>query len=248
MKNVMLFCFAHPDDESFGTGGTIAKYAAQEHTDIHILCATRGEEGQLGNPPLCTRAELGAVREQELRNAAQRLGVTKVHFLSYRDKLLSQVSMKQLSLEVKTLIYELGAQVVITFPSHGISGHPDHIAMHYAVQDAVTNDQRTPVKKLYFITIPASIAAKRSIPASDPDERITTTISCKEYIPVVLEALRAHQTQHAVIEKHFPGFMDGRLEEEMFANNVYILRWAAADVQVHTPEDDLFQGLPNTHW
>jgi LmbE family N-acetylglucosaminyl deacetylase len=248
MNRVVLFCFAHPDDESFGAGGTIAKYAAQEHTDIHILCATRGEEGQTGTPPLCTRAELGVVREQELRNAAQRLGVKKVHLLSYRDKLLSHVSMKQLSLEVKTLIYELGAQIVITFPSHGISGHPDHIAMHYAVQDAVTNDQRTPVKKLYYIATPPAIAVKHSIPANDQEDRVTTMISCKEYIPVVLEALRAHQTQHAVIEKYFPGFMEGKLEEGIFARNGFMLRWAAADVHVETPEDDLFQGLPNTHW
>ncbi|MEX1029725.1 MAG: PIG-L deacetylase family protein [Paenibacillaceae bacterium] len=247
MKNIILFCYAHPDDESFGSGGTIAKYAAREDTEVHLLCATRGEEGQMGNPPLCSRAELGALREQELLNAAQALGIKKVHFLAYRDKLLSHVSMKQLSLEVKTIIYELGAQVVITFPSHGISGHPDHKAIHYAVHDAVTNDRRTPVKKLYNQTIPASIAAHRLIPHSDPDERVTTYISCKEHIPQVLEALRAHQTQHDVIEKYFPGFKEGKLEDAVFAVNWFMLRWASADVATSAAEDDLLQGLPNAH-
>jgi LmbE family N-acetylglucosaminyl deacetylase len=247
MKNIILFCYAHPDDESFGAGGTIARYASREDTEVHLLCATRGEEGRMGNPPLCSRAELGVVREQELLNAAQALGIKKVHFLAYRDKLLSHVSLKQLSLEVKTLIYELGAQVVITFPSHGITGHLDHQAIHHAVQDAVTNDRRTPVRKLYNQTIPASIAARISIPHSDPDERVTTYISCKEYIPQVLEALRAHKTQYEIIEKVFPGFMDGKLDDALFAVNWYMLTWASSDVIVSTPEDDLLQGITNTH-
>jgi LmbE family N-acetylglucosaminyl deacetylase len=243
MKKIILFCYAHPDDESFGPGGTIAKYASREHTEVHLLCATRGEEGRLGDPPICTRAELGAVREQELLEAANALCITKVHFLDYRDKWLSHVPLEQLSDQVKSLIHKLGAQVVITFPLHGITGHPDHQAIHRAVHDAVTNDRHTPVKKLYDQTIPTSVAVNLSTKHSDPDDQITAYIYCKEYIPQVLAALRAHRTQYEVIEQVFPGFMKGQLPDRLFAVNWYMLRWTSPDIHVGLPEEDLLHGI-----
>jgi LmbE family N-acetylglucosaminyl deacetylase len=241
-KHIILLSFAHPDDESFGVGGTIAKYAERADTEVHLLCATRGEEGRVGNPPLCERSELGKVREKELLDAAEILGIKKVHFLNYRDKLLSHVSYKQLSLEVRTLIYELGAQIIITFPQHGISGHADHKAIHLATHDAVGNDPRTPVKKLYEFTYPQSVATERSIPNGDPDARITTKINCEQYAPRVVEALRAHKTQYEVIEKVFPGFLAGEIDP-LFSTNWYMLKWASANIEKTVAEDDLLRGL-----
>ena len=86
----LLFAFPHPDDESFGPGGTIAKYA-REGTDVHYVCATRGEVGTVEPEMLKPYAhlaadqQLGALRGQELRNAADILGLTGLHYLGYRD-------------------------------------------------------------------------------------------------------------------------------------------------------------------
>jgi len=81
----LLFAFPHPDDESFGPGGTIAKYA-REGADVHYVCATRGEVGTVDPEMLKPYAhlaedqQLGALRGQELRNAANILGLTGLHY------------------------------------------------------------------------------------------------------------------------------------------------------------------------
>ena len=81
---ILLAVFAHPDDEAFGTGGTLARYAG-EGVRVALVCATRGEVGGIADPSLATRETLGQVRETELRCAAQALGISDVIFLGYRD-------------------------------------------------------------------------------------------------------------------------------------------------------------------
>src|SRR5690554_4093828 len=80
----VLAIAAHPDDETMLAGGTLAMYAEQGH-DVYILATTRGEGGECGEPPICERAALGAVREAELRRAAAALGAREVFFLPYVD-------------------------------------------------------------------------------------------------------------------------------------------------------------------
>src|SRR6266536_712500 len=80
----LLIAIAHPDDESFGMGGTMAAAAAAGRP-VTLVCATRGEVGEIADPALATPETLGAVREQELRDACAALGVHDVRFLPYRD-------------------------------------------------------------------------------------------------------------------------------------------------------------------
>ena len=70
----ILVVSAHPDDETLFSGGTLAMYAKNGH-DVYILETTRGEGGEVGEPPLTTRENLAAFREQEVRQAARILGV-----------------------------------------------------------------------------------------------------------------------------------------------------------------------------
>src|SRR5215472_13793709 len=82
---------AHPDDESLGCGGTLAKYAAAG-IEVHLITATRGERGRFGAPGAkATPAEVGAAREAELRAAAAELGLNEVILLNYPDGALDQV-------------------------------------------------------------------------------------------------------------------------------------------------------------
>src|SRR6187401_462949 len=86
----LLVVFAHPDDESMGMGGTLAKYAAQG-IETHYLCATRGERGWFGpeeqNPG---SSALGQIRERELTAAVRELGITGLEFLDYIDSEVDQ--------------------------------------------------------------------------------------------------------------------------------------------------------------
>ena len=80
----ILGVFAHPDDEVFVAGGTLAKYAASG-AEAMVLSATRGQAGQIRDAHAATRHTLGSVREQELRRACAILGVQQVVCLDYAD-------------------------------------------------------------------------------------------------------------------------------------------------------------------
>ena len=86
MKSVLVIG-AHPDDETMLTGGTLAALSSRG-IDVHVLCATRGEGGELGEPPLCERDEAGTVREIELRCAVAQLGAASLRILDYIDPLV----------------------------------------------------------------------------------------------------------------------------------------------------------------
>ena len=83
-KPVLLAVLAHPDDETFGMGGTLALYA-QQGAAVHLVCATRGEVGDVDPEYMQGYDSIADRREHELRCAAQMLGLAGVHFLDYRD-------------------------------------------------------------------------------------------------------------------------------------------------------------------
>ena len=140
MKSTLLAIFAHPDDESFGTGGTLAKYAAHG-TRVVLACATRGEVGEISDPALAAREALGDVREAELRTACAALGVHELRFLGYRDsgmvgtpenddpRCYRRADPEAATRQLVALIREIRPHVIITFDPSGGYGHPDHIAV-----------------------------------------------------------------------------------------------------------------------
>lgn len=93
-----------------------------------VVSATRGEAGQI-RPPSATRRTLGAIREQELRQACQQLGVQQVVCLEYGDGTLQDVDQEALITQVAAIIRTFRPDVVITIGPDGINGHPDHIAI-----------------------------------------------------------------------------------------------------------------------
>src|SRR5687767_1476631 len=84
MSAALMAVYAHPDDEVFGVGGAMGYYADRGVKTI-LVCATRGEVGEISDPALATPETLAEVREQELRCAASTLGVSELIFLDYRD-------------------------------------------------------------------------------------------------------------------------------------------------------------------
>jgi LmbE family N-acetylglucosaminyl deacetylase len=128
-KLKLLAVVAHPDDESLGFGGTLARYA-DEGVETFLVTATRGEAGRFGSlgksgDPL----EVGRVRESELRAAAAVLGIREVSVLGYRDGAVDQVPSDIAFREIASHIRRIRPHVIVTFGPDGGYGHPDHIAI-----------------------------------------------------------------------------------------------------------------------
>ena len=123
----LLGVFAHPDDEVFCAGGTMAQ-AAEAGAEVMIVSATRGEQGQIRDPAAATRRTLGAVRERELSAAAAELGVQQVQVLAYADGTL-QHHRSSLGAAIADIMRRFDPDTVITFGADGGYGHPDHVAI-----------------------------------------------------------------------------------------------------------------------
>lgn len=163
----LMTIFAHPDDESFGVAGTIAR-ARRTGRQVAIVCATRGEEGQIADPALATPETLGQVREKELRAAVSALGVSDLTFLDYIDGHLAEADQQEALAKVVYQIRRFRPDVVITFDPKGAYGHVDHIAIHklaVAGVEAAADPTRFPeqiggdvqphrVRKVYYTMIP----------------------------------------------------------------------------------------------
>jgi LmbE family N-acetylglucosaminyl deacetylase len=151
----LLGVFAHPDDEVFCVGGTLAQWA-EAGCETMIISATRGEAGQIQDARTASRGALGAVREQELRAACAWLGVQRVECLDYGDGALAEVGQATLAGHVATFIRDFQPDVVVTFGPDGGYGHPDHIAISRATTQAcqlvAREDGWTP--QLYYSAFP----------------------------------------------------------------------------------------------
>ena len=142
-NRVMLVVLAHPDDETFGMGGTLAHYA-QKGVAVHLVCATRGEAGTVAPELLEGFASIGDLREQELMCAARHLGLAGVHYLGHRDSgvmgaadnhdpaALMNQPVELVAAQVLEWINKLHPQVVVTFDPIGGNRHPDHMAVNHA--------------------------------------------------------------------------------------------------------------------
>ncbi|HXG83409.1 MAG TPA: PIG-L family deacetylase [Pyrinomonadaceae bacterium] len=134
----LLAIFAHPDDESIMMGGTLAYYA-RRGADVHLLCATRGEWGTICDESLAARENLGAVREKELQNACEILGVSLEGFLDCPDGDINNTDWSGIEEKIVRFIRSIRPQVVVTFGLDGFYGHPDHIAVSMLTSDAFTS-------------------------------------------------------------------------------------------------------------
>lgn len=142
-QKTILAVLAHPDDESFGMGGTLALYASQG-ARVYLVCATRGEVGTVDQEYMKGFESIAELRESELRCAAQHLGLTEVFFLNYRDSGMpgsednhhpdAQVNRpaEEVAARVVHYIRRLKPDVVLTFDPIGGYRHPDHIQTHQA--------------------------------------------------------------------------------------------------------------------
>jgi LmbE family N-acetylglucosaminyl deacetylase len=217
-----LMCvLAHPDDESLGTGGALARYAAAG-VETYLVTATRGERGWSGDPADHPGlAALGRRREAELRAAAAVLGLRRVDFLDYVDGDLDRADPAEAIGKLVAHLRRVRPQVVVTFGPEGGYGHPDHIAIAQLATAAVVAaadagyapagaDPPHRVAKLYYkLWTAAEVAFHESLIGPTamvidgverrevgwPDWAITTWVDATDVWRTVLAAVRCHQSQ-----------------------------------------------------
>jgi N-acetyl-1-D-myo-inositol-2-amino-2-deoxy-alpha-D-glucopyranoside deacetylase len=165
-SNTLLFIGAHPDDETFGPGGTLAHYA-MSGVRVYYICATRGEAGIASPEHMQGFESAGDMRWAELECAARELGLAGVFHLGYRDsgmlgtadnahpQALMAAPAEQVAERMLEIMRRINSQVIVTHDPLGGYRHPDHIAVHNAVMRAFSvahNDCRP--QKLYFTIFP----------------------------------------------------------------------------------------------
>jgi LmbE family N-acetylglucosaminyl deacetylase len=267
MEPLRLLCvLAHPDDESLGVGGTLAKYAA-EGVETYLITATRGERGWWGDEQGYPGPEaLGRIREQELLAAAHVLRLREVRFLGYIDGKLDQANPTEAIARIVGHLRRLKPHVVITFDPFGGYGHPDHIAISQfttaavvaaADPDYIYTDEFAPhrVAKLYYMasthdahTVYQSIfgdlvmhvdgAERRAV--GWPEWAITTRINTEAHWRRAWQAITCHKSQlpdYAALEN-----LPEEQHKVLWGCQTYYRAYSTVNGGRQI-EDDLFAGL-----
>ncbi len=199
----LLLVHAHPDDESIGTGATMARYAA-EGARVTLVTCTLGELGEVIPPSLAHLAaedRLGEYRIGELDAACAELGVTDHRFLGgpgrWRDsgmmgtdanddpRCFWRADVDEAARALLGVIHEVRPQVLVTYDANGFYGHPDHIQAHRVACRAFQQAADLGLAKFYATARPESAG-------------VTTEIDGTAYLGRKLAAMRAHATQITV--------------------------------------------------
>ncbi len=230
----LLAIFAHPDDESFGPAGTLAKYAADGHT-VGLVTLTRGEAGSLGISKQLGPGLLTEKRSQELRCAARILGVSYLHMHQLPDKKLSELPDETGMEIIENEIEQFSPGVLITFHEEGITGHPDHKTVSRWVLETVDKMINPPVLFWYGITAQQAAHAKNRMMFPLNAQDITHKIDVLKVLQKKIAAIHCHETQDELwksMEKVPEGF-------EKFARWEHFIQVRPLPTE-HNIEKDLF--------
>lgn len=266
MRLKLMCILAHPDDETFGPGGLLARYAA-EGVETYLITATRGERGWTGKPEDYPGVEaLGKIREAELRQAGEALGIHAIEFLDYIDGELDRVPVQELVGRLARLLRQIRPQVVLTFDPFGVYGHPDHIAISQAALASCIEaagpapDERDhlpphQVSKLYYfaetqrwndalrsIGLEAGMVIdgeKRGI-VLWPHWAASAEVDTSAYWEQVVQAFRAHRSQ-GVAELDYES-IPGRFDKSAWGMRTYYRAFSLVNGG-RDKEHDLFEGL-----
>jgi N-acetyl-1-D-myo-inositol-2-amino-2-deoxy-alpha-D-glucopyranoside deacetylase len=247
VERSLLLVHAHPDDESIGTGATMAKYAA-EGARVTLVTCTLGELGEIIPPDLnhLLPDELGQHRIVELDRACRALGVEDHRFLGgegrYRDsgmmglpdnddeRCFWQANVEEAADALAKIIDEVAADVIVTYDANGFYGHPDHIQAHRVTQRAHALAGGT--AKLYATAMPRSVLTRavelpadswfvksRDLSVGVPDDQVTTEIDAGKYLDAKRNAMRAHETQITIDGDYFA--LSNDLGQRILATEYY---------------------------
>ncbi|MCW2919915.1 MAG: hypothetical protein JWN52_7983 [Actinomycetia bacterium] len=264
----LMAVHAHPDDEVLGTGGLLARCAAEGIRTVLVTC-TNGEQGdgpggvkpgEPGHDP----AAVSRIRLQELQESMAHLDIEELELLGYRDsgmvgwdtngdpEAFTNVSVDVAGARLSALMERYRPQVVVTYDENGGYGHPDHIQAH-RITLAAAEATGIPAK-LYFTAVPRARVAELfeslrtsgadvgdlELPADfgTPDELITSVVDVSPYVERKRKALEAHASQG---ENIFLLRLPEEAQHRAFASESFVRHFSS--VPAPDQEDDLFAGL-----
>ena len=199
----VLVISAHPDDESGFGGGLLAKYAEEGH-EVYIVETTRGEGGEVGEPPVGPKSRLGEFREQEMRCAAAALGARELRFLGFVDPSIEigeppkpiEVSLEEFASAIARQIDELRPDVILTHGSNGEYGHPQHVYTHRAVREALR--RLAPWYPGLLLTWCANGGVNAADRITNRDDRADFVLDVSPWLEKKVAAMECHRSQHAM--------------------------------------------------
>ncbi len=219
-KPHVLVVFPHPDDETFGPGGSLILHSKQG-TPITYLCGTLGEMGrQMGSPITANRETLPLIRKRELEEACKVLGITDLRLMGYHDKTVEFEDREELTEKIYQAVIELQPTIVYTYyPGHAV--HPDHEAMAEATIAALA---RLPLEERPVLYCLAFSINHRQV-LGEPDMNVDISSVAQEK----LQAIKAHYTQTALTISRYEAalahndteFIGNRLQLEQY----YTYKW-----------------------
>ncbi|SRR5712691_3152998 len=252
--------FAHPDDDTYGLGGTLAMDGGS--VDYTLIVASSGEAGVISDPSLATRENLAQVREAEEQEALEVLGVkdASVHFLRYPDGALKEVPRNELIERIAELLRRARPHLVVTFGPEGITKHEDHITVGQATTEAF-HRARGPggedhaFQRLHYVAIPQSGLQRfwntlraRGVDVGDPegpfmprgvpDLSISVRVDCRQVVKRKLDAIRAHRTQQVELE-----YLPEDLQPEILGEECFVQASPLPDLAHEPVRRSLFERL-----
>ncbi|TDC56290.1 GlcNAc-PI de-N-acetylase [Actinomadura sp. KC345] len=263
----LMAVHAHPDDEVLGTGGLLARCAAEGIRTVLVTC-TNGEQGDDSGgvkpgEPGHDAAEVAERRLAELRESAGLLGIGHLEPLGYRDsgmegwsanddpEAFANVPTAEAAGRLAELMERYRPQVVVTYDENGGYGHPDHIQAH-RIALAAAEKSGVP-DKLYYTAIPRSgikqmFESVREAgveidfdPPEDfgtPDELITSVVDVSAHVEAKRKALQAHASQG---ENIFLLRLPEEMQQAAFSFETFVRHYCR--VAAPEKEEDLFEGL-----
>jgi LmbE family N-acetylglucosaminyl deacetylase len=250
--------FAHPDDDTFGVGGSLALHA-QDELELTVILATSGEAGRIADASLATRETLASVREAEDLASWRAVGLEPdLRFLRHPDGGLDGFPHTALVDELRALLDAVAPEVVVTFGTEGITGHADHVTIGRAATEAFgalrTTASGHALSRLLHVAIAQSgldrlneLLRERGfepmdptqpfMPRGVPDAAIGARVDVTPAYERKLEAIRCHKTQAELEEVPFD------LWPEILSIEAFVVAWPE-----RRPRDsvltDIFEGLP----
>jgi LmbE family N-acetylglucosaminyl deacetylase len=209
----ILLSFAHPDDETFTLAGSIINWVRKGH-QVSLITATYGQMGLSADIRVDSPEHLGQIRKQEMEEAANITGISKIHYFGLMDGELEKEATNDLVSKISTVIETEQPDIVITFEKNGGSNHPDHIKMSLASTRAFRDYLKKAQKhvRLYHTVTPRSYYAEYAKaglantgfgePKGVTDEEITTVLDVTDVFGLKLKAIECHKTQWKDVKRY----------------------------------------------